>query len=203
MDRLDLFPVVSQGWRLALPFAILALPAAIAGIWLSILFLLLAAGILWFFRDPDRQVPDTGLLSPADGRITVLRRDEGGTRVGVFMNVTDVHVNRAPIRGTITHVEHQPGGHRPAFSKDSEHNERVRIGIEGDRTIEVILIAGAFARRIFPYVRVGQTVERGERIAHIAFGSRVDVRMPPEIALEDVTVEPGQSVRAGESRLVD
>lgn len=203
MTRVLPFRVVPHGWHIALAIAILAIPAVLAGVWASLLILGLACGILWFFRDPQRLPPDAGILSPADGRVSVTRIEDERVRVGVFMNVTDVHVNRAPISGKITHVTHRQGSHRPAFSKDSAHNEQVRIGIEGSESIEVILIAGAFARRIFPYVTPGETVERGDRISHIAFGSRVDVICPPAVEIGDVRYRRGERVRAGESVLVD
>jgi phosphatidylserine decarboxylase len=158
---------------------------------------LVSVGVFAFFRDPDRAPPESGVVSPADGRVSVVRdEDDGRVRVGVFMNVTDVHVNRAPMDGFVELVEHTPGGHWPAFSKESDRNERVRVQFGRH---EVVLIAGAFARRITPYVESGRTVERGDRIGHIAFGSRADVVLPPEYDLADVRVETGDRVRAGET----
>jgi phosphatidylserine decarboxylase len=155
-----------------------------------------AAFVLWFHRDPDREAPASGVVSPADGRVSVIREEGDRIRVGVFMNLHDVHVNRAPLGGTVEAVEHTPGAHRPAFSKDSERNERVRIEW-GDHA--VVLIAGAFARRITPYVDPGETVDRGERIGHVSFGSRADVLLPARVGREDVVVAEGDRVRAGES----
>ena len=91
-----------------------------------------------------------------------------------------------------------PGAHRPAFSKDSDRNERVRLEF-GDHA--VVLIAGAFARRITPYVEAGDTVERGERVGHIAFGSRADVVLPAGTDPAELRVERGDRVRAGETVL--
>ena len=156
-----------------------------------------AAGfVLWFHRDPDRAVPESGIVAPADGRVSVIREEGDRLRVGVFMNLHDVHVNRAPLGGTVGSVDHEPGAHRPAFSKDSERNERVRIDL-GDA--EMVLIAGAFARRITPYVEGGEAVSRGARIGHISFGSRADVLLPPAVGRGDLSVETGDRVRAGES----
>ena len=168
---------------------------------LSLVALLAAVGVFAFFRDPDRTPPDSGVVAPADGRVSVLRvEDDGRVRVGVFMNVTDVHVNRAPRGGTVERVDHEPGGHWPAFTKESDRNERVRFTFDRH---DVVLIAGAVARRITPYVEAGDRVERGDRIGHIAFGSRADVVLPPEYGLDDVAVRKNQLVRAGETVLVE
>ncbi|WP_067968757.1 phosphatidylserine decarboxylase [Nocardiopsis trehalosi] len=160
----------------------------------------LAAGMAWFFRDPDRG-PATGrLISAADGVVqSIDAQPDGRTRVAVFMNPLNVHVNRAPAAGVVTRVEHRPGGFRPAFDKDSERNERVIWTFETEiGAIEVVQIAGAMVRRIVPYFAEGQKVEQGERIGLIRFGSRVDVYLPAGI---DPAVEVGQKVRAGETRL--
>lgn len=157
-----------------------------------------AAFVLWFHRDPERESPADGVVAPADGKVSVVREEGGRLRVGVFMNLHDVHVNRAPLGGEVESVEHTPGAHRPAFSKDSDRNERVRIDW-GDHA--VVLIAGAFARRITPYVEAGDGPEGGERIGHISFGSRADVLLPPEVGREDLAVGEGDRVRAGETVL--
>lgn len=166
---------------------------------------LLAVGafVLWFFRDPERSPPeDSGVVSPADGHVSVIRVEDGRIRVGVFMNVTDVHVNRAPVSGTVRDVTHRPGAHKPAFSKDSDKNERVDITLAAaDGEYEVSQIAGAFARRIHPYVAAVDELERGDRIGHIDFGSRADVLLPEGFSSEDVVVERGETVRAGETVL--
>ncbi|MEF8774453.1 MAG: protein sorting system archaetidylserine decarboxylase [Halobacteriales archaeon] len=174
-------------------------PAAVVGA-------LLGVGTLVFFRDPDRTPPERGILSPADGTVSVIREEKtnSGTRlrVGVFMNVWHVHVNRAPAGGEVVDRSHEPGGHRPAFSKDAEANERVRLRIDADSVeYELVQIAGAFARRISPYVDPGDEVGRGDRIGHIAFGSRVDVLFPPAVTRPDLAVDEGDAVRAGETVL--
>ena len=162
----------------------------------------LAAGgfVAWFFRDPERRPSGPGVVSPADGHVSVVREEGDQLRVGVFMNVTDVHVNRAPFEGRVERVTHRPGKHLPAFSKESERNERVDIDVETDRgPAELSLIAGAFARRIHPYVEAGDDLDRAQRIGHIDFGSRADVLLPPAYDRGDLLVEEGDSVRAGES----
>lgn len=174
----------------------LALPAVFVSVWLSFAFLACSGFVLWFYRDPDRPIPASGVVSPADGRVTVIREEDDRVRVGVFMRVRDVHVNRAPSPGTVAEITHRAGGNRPAFSKESELNERVSISF--DRVV-VVLIAGSFARRITPYVEVGDRVARGQRIGHIAFGSRADVILPPEIGREELYVEEGTRVTAGQT----
>ncbi len=156
----------------------------------------LTGGMLWFFRDPDR-TPGTGrILSPADGVVQSIDPwPDGRTRVAIFMSPLDVHVNRAPLAGTVTSVEHVSGGYLPAFNKDSDTNERVVWHLDtalGD--IELVQIAGAVARRIVPYAAAGAKVARAERIGLIRLGSRVDVYLPEGIA---PAVSVGQKTVAG------
>jgi phosphatidylserine decarboxylase len=140
--------------------------------------------MLWFFRDPERQAVEGRVLSPADGVVQGIDPwADGRTRVSIFMGPLDVHVNRAPCDGTVTSVEHLPGGYLPAFDKDSERNERVVWHLKtsfGD--LEFAQIAGAVARRIVPYAKAGSAVRQGERIGLIRFGSRVDVYLPVGLA---------------------
>ncbi|GAA3728316.1 phosphatidylserine decarboxylase [Salinactinospora qingdaonensis] len=159
-----------------------------------------AAAMAWFFRDPDREPGNGRVLCAADGVVqSVDAQPDGRTRVAVFMNPLNVHVNRAPIAGTVIGVEHRSGGFRPAFDKDSERNERVIWTLETEiGEVTVIQIAGAMVRRIVCYLSVGQKAEKGERIGLIRFGSRVDVYLPAGIA---PGVEVGQQVQAGKTRL--
>lgn len=187
-------------WRLVAPPVVGAAIAIVFSTLASAVLLAMALFVLWFHRDPDRSPPGTGIVAPADGRVSVLDRADDRVRVGVFMNVTDVHVNRAPLPGTVRDVDHLPGAHRPAFTKDSERNERVHFAFDDYR---VTLIAGSFARRIHPHVEGGQTVERGERIGHVSFGSRADVLLPERVSMDDVRVETGDTVRAGETVIAD
>jgi len=192
-----MLPSLAPGTRrFALPPLVAALPLAVLSPPLGALALALGGFVLYFFRDPERSPPPNGAVSPADGRVSVVREEEDRIRVGVFMNVTDVHVLRAPFGGDVESVTHRPGAHRPAFTKESERNERVDVTLD---THDVSMIAGWFARRIYPYLSDSDAVERGERIGHIAFGSRADVVLPPEYDRADVLVEPGERVRAGET----
>ncbi|WP_435184054.1 protein sorting system archaetidylserine decarboxylase [Halobellus sp. EA9] len=186
--------------RFAVPaFAAAAVLAPLA-FPLALVALAVGGFVAWFFRDPERQPSGPGVVSPADGRVSVVREEGDQLRVGVFMNVTDVHVNRGPFDGRIERVSHRSGAHRPAFSKDSERNERVDVAVATDEgPAEISLIAGAFARRIHPYVAEGDDLARAARIGHIDFGSRADVLLPPAYDRADLLVAEGDRVRAGES----
>ena len=156
--------------------------------------------VAWFFRDPDRRPSGPGVVSPADGEVSVVREEGDQVRIGVYLSATDVHVARAPFDGTVERVTHRPGAHKPAFSKSSERNERVDLDVAtDDGPAEVSLIAGAFARRIHPYVDDGDDLSRAQRIGHIDFGSRTDVLLPPTYDRGDLLVSEGDRVRAGES----
>ncbi|WP_435123746.1 protein sorting system archaetidylserine decarboxylase [Halobaculum sp. D14] len=184
------------GRRYALAALVAAAPALVVFPPAAAALVAAAAFVVWFFRDPPRSPAGDGVLSPADGHVSVLREDGDRVRVGVFMSPLDVHVTRAPVGGDVTRVDHRGAAHRPAFTKDSSRNERVeyRVG-----AADGALIAGWFARRITPYVSPGESVTRGDRIGHIAFGSRADVVLPPEYDVADVRVSRGDAVRAGES----
>ena len=185
-------------WRYAAVCFVAALPAVVVAPPVALAALALGVGVLWFHRDPDRQPPHSGVLAPADGHVSVIREEGERLRVGIFMNVTDVHVNRAPMAGTVQAVDHRPGGYKPAFSKDSDRNERVVVDFGEYQTI---LIAGWFARRIHPYVEEGDELTRGQRIGHVSFGSRADVLLAADYSREDLLVSNGQAVTAGETRL--
>lgn len=158
-------------------------PLALAVLLIQLLFLL-------FFRDP-RRVIDNGIVSPADGVVV-----ETGSRISMFMNLWNVHVNRAPLTGTVTAMEHTPGRHAPAFREHGD-NERLQITLSTDHgTMTVVQIAGLVARRIVPYVNVGDTLEKGQRIGIIRFGSKVTVELPDAAA---PVVSEGDRVRAGET----
>jgi phosphatidylserine decarboxylase len=204
--------------------AVLALLCLVAFPPASVVALALAGCVLLFFRDPER-VPDEGVardaaVAAADGTVSVVRTetDDAGrerVRVGVFMNVTDVHVNRAPLPGTVDSVEHVPGGHLPAFSKAAERNERLHVDVRErgahedesseDATSEyrVTQIAGTVARRCRAYVDPGDALDRGARFGHIAFSSRVDVLLPPRFSLADVLVDEGDRSVAGRTLLAE
>jgi phosphatidylserine decarboxylase len=168
--------------------------------------LFLAAFFLWFFRDPNRVIPGEAgaLVSPADGRVTevspMISNGVMGLRISIFLNVFDVHVNRSPIAGVIREVRYQRGKFINAMSAASaEQNEQNVVSVEGDgRTVVFKQIAGLLARRIVFDKKVGDRVERGERIGLIKFGSRVDVLLDASAVLE---VKVGDRVKGGSSVL--
>lgn len=168
---------------------------------LSFLTVPLAAAFvffLFFFRDPRRAV-GPGVVSPADGR--VLSADPEDHEVTIFMGVTDVHVNRAPLGGRVVTRIHRAGRHRIASTPDASDNERVEwefATVEGPLRLDQI--AGAFARRIVPYARPGDRVRKGQRIGIVRFGSRVRVVVPPRAR---IVIRPGDRVRAGETTLAE
>ncbi|MHB1698679.1 MAG: phosphatidylserine decarboxylase family protein [Acidobacteriaceae bacterium] len=174
--------------------------------WAAIPALLLAAFFLWFFRDPEREIPqgEGVMVSPADGVVSSVDwiQTVGGprARVSIFMNVFNVHVNRTPIAGEVMSVVHRPGKFLNAMNPDSvQYNEQNMIVIAGDGCeISMKQIAGLLARRIVCNLRVGDKLCRGERIGMIKFGSRVDVLLPGEIELK---VEAGDKVQGGSTVL--
>ena len=155
------------------------------------------AFMIWFFRDPERstKICDHCLFSAADGKVI----DISNGKVCVFMNIHNVHVNRAPISGKVCSIEHKKGGHMPAFNKDSERNERTVTVIgssHGD--VEVTQIAGVLVRRIVSYLQEGDEVVSGQKIGMIRFGSRVDVSIPSNF---EISCKVGERVYAGESMI--
>lgn len=162
---------------------------------------ILALFCLYFFRDPNRNVPEGPVaVSPADGKVVAVKTDGRETRISIFLNIFDVHVNRSPIAGTISEVRYQTGKFLVASREEaSVQNEMNTVTVEGDGTKVVFKqIAGLIARRIVFYKRPGQSVGKGERIGLIKFGSRVDVLLGPEW---EVAVRPGERVQAGSSVL--
>jgi phosphatidylserine decarboxylase len=161
---------------------------------------LAAAFCLYFFRDPERVIPEGPVaVAPADGRIVaVAAQPDGATRLSIFLSVFDVHVNRAPIGGTIASVEYRPGRfHIASREEASVENEQNTVTLEGDGSRVVFKqIAGIVARRIIFYKRAGDRVEKGERVGLIQFGSRLDLVLGPEW---EILVRRGDRVRAGSS----
>ncbi len=148
-----------------------------------------------FFRDPERTPfgDEDDAVSPADGRVISVKN---GT-ISIFMNIHNVHVNRAPLAGTIAQIAYKPGGYIPAFSKDSQVNERNHVIINTEYgKLELTQIAGVLTRRIVSYISEGNRVKRGERIGMIRFGSRVDVIIPQGY---EFTAKPDDKVKAGET----
>jgi phosphatidylserine decarboxylase len=169
--------------------------------WAGAPFYILALFCLWFFRDPDREIP-TGpvAVSPADGKVVRVRRKPEGTQICIFLNVFDVHVNRSPIAGKVTAVEYTRGKFLVASKEEASfENERNTLTVDnGQSSVRFAQIAGLIARRIVCTKRPGDYVTMGERIGLIKFGSRVDVDLGPEW---EVMVREGERVSAGSSIL--
>lgn len=183
-----------------------ALLAWLAGPWWAIPPMLLACFFLWFFRDPERDIPsDPGLVvSPADGKVTDVSSIQFGgkarTRVSIFLNVFDVHVNRAPVEGAIQSAQYKPGKFLNAMDPAcAECNEQNVVTISsGDEIVVLKQIAGLLARRVVFTKRAGDPVARGERIGMMKFGSRADVILSTEAVL---AVRIGDRVKGGSSVL--
>jgi phosphatidylserine decarboxylase len=168
--------------------------------WWALPFFILALFCLYFFRDPDRSIPDGPVaVSPADGKVVAVKAEDAGrTRISIFLNIFDVHVNRTPIAGAITEVKYHPGEFLVASREEaSSRNEQNEVTVEGEGTRVVFhQIAGLIARRVVFHKRVGDRVAKGERVGMIKFGSRVDVFFGPEW---EVVVAPGVRVAGGAS----
>ena len=174
---------------------------------LAFVFGVLLLFSMYFFRDPERQPPSDEelVVSPADGVVVEVKEASGGhfikgpiKRVTIFLSIFDVHVNRAPIAGQITHSEAMPGRFFDARNPaSSEMNARRTWAFEGrGKTVVVRQITGAIARRICAWKQVGDSVERGERFGMIRFGSRTEVDLPNET---EILVKAGEGVRGGQT----
>src|SRR6202050_3057848 len=199
--------MVRDGYFYAVPL----IAAAILIGWLSspawgILPLALSAFFLWFFRDPERSIPqDAGaVVSPGDGKVTDVSPVTSGsnklTRISIFLSVFNVHVNRSPIAGTVSEIRYQRGKYLNAMNRASaEENEQNIVTVEGGgQTVVFNQIAGLLARRIVFHPKVGDRLERGQRVGLIKFGSRVDVLLDVSA---HVHVKVGDRVRGGASIL--
>jgi len=197
-------PLAPEGWPFIITIAAALLLCIVLCWWAAAsITALLLAFILNFFRDPDRHTPDEpgAFIAPADGRVIRSEAVDGVWHVDIFMNVFDVHVNRAPMPGRLTHMHYFPGAFvNASFDKASEHNERNSFTLLSDsgESVTFTQIAGLIARRIVSYVAVGDHVQAGQRIGMIRFGSRVDCRIPEDY---EVSVAVGDKVVAGESVL--
>jgi phosphatidylserine decarboxylase len=175
-------------------------------VWVALIPILLAAFFLWFFRDPERIVPsDEGLVvSPADGKVTDVSSTQMNgapyTRISIFLNVFDVHVNRAPIGGVIKSAVYKKGNFGNAMAAVSaDDNEQNIVTMEGEgMTVVFKQIAGLLARRIVFNHKPGETLVRGQRVGLIKFGSRTDVIFPQPA---EIKVKPGDRVVGGSSIL--
>jgi len=206
--------MVKDGYWYGLPLVLIA--GGLAGFWLhhrslflliaTLFFAVLSFLVLNFFRDPERPIPpeEFAIVSPADGLVVQLAEEEFDNRpvrrLSIFMSPLDVHVNRAPIAGSIKSIQYKKGTFRVASKAvASIENEQNIFTLEGEQGVVVVKqIAGLLARRIVFWKRLGDSLERGERVGMIKFGSRVDVLVAPTV---EWSVKVGDRVRAGSSIL--
>lgn len=205
-------PIIArEGWPfLGIALVVAVLVTVFAGAW-SIPFWIIALFVLQFFRDPPRTIPQqaNAVLSPADGRIVVVAKahdpytNREALKISVFMNVFNVHSNRAPVDGKIETVQYFPGKFVNAdLDKASLENERNALAIttSNGQSVTCVQVAGLIARRILCYVKAGDVLARGQRYGFIRFGSRVDVYLPLT-ATPKVSV--GEKVSATETILAE
>jgi phosphatidylserine decarboxylase len=215
MSRSILVPIHRAGWPFIATFAVASLLLFMLSSALGAIGLLATAWCVYFFRDPHRFTPTRHglIISPADGVVCTVAQAQppGGlglpqqplTRLSIFLNIFDVHINRAPVDGTITAIRYRPGKFLNAsLDKASDDNERnaLRIDTADGTPIIVVQIAGLIARRICSWVGEGQPIRAGERFGMIRFGSRVDVYLPEGVS---PLVAPGQRCIAGETVIAD
>lgn len=201
--------VAKDGWKLLGPLSIITGLIYLYFPWLS----LASAGALlftaYFFRDPEREIPelDGALLSPADGKVVEIAEvyeedfiQDQALRISIFLSIFDVHINRAPVSGNVAFLNYKKGRFVAAMkSKASEVNESNSIGIiQGDLKILVKQIAGVVARRIVCPLAIEDNVKAGDRIGLIRFGSRTEVYFPPG---SEIWVKEGSRVKGGETVL--
>jgi phosphatidylserine decarboxylase len=171
---------------------------------------LLVAFILYFFRDPDRQITadDNVVLSPADGKVVQIKEvDEDryiegpATQISIFLSPLDVHVNRIPVTGTLEYLEYEPGIFLAAYDhRASELNERADFGVKHPSGAKIFFrqITGLLARRIVYHIEKGDKLEVGKKFGMMKFGSRMDILVPPEV---EVNVSEGEKAVAGKTIL--
>jgi phosphatidylserine decarboxylase len=204
--------IVNEGY----PFIIISLITTIfivflgGNCWMILLFFLLTAFVVWFFRNPDRSFQDEDklIIAPADGKVIKIEEVElAGAMAGkfkkisIFMNVFNVHVNRASYQGKIEAIHYHEGKFLSAnLDKASQDNERNEMMLRTDdgRIIWIVQIAGLIARRIICWVQQGDEVAKGERIGLICFGSRVDLYLPED---SKISVKLNDKVKGGETPL--
>ncbi len=174
----------------------------------ALILFLITLFIVWFFRNPRRNIPDTCdlIVAPADGKIIEVKEEfekrylnERTIKISIFMSIFNVHINRIPYSGKVLSVSYNPGrfisADRDKASLENEQNAVV-IGTKEGKRILFIQIAGLIARRIVCRLNAGNNVERGERFGLIRFGSRVDIFLPPDVELK---ISKGSKVRGGET----
>jgi phosphatidylserine decarboxylase len=199
--------MIGDAFKFILPFLAVAAALAFFGMpAVALVLVLLSAFVAWFFRNPLRQIPEDekAVVSPADGKvvkISTLPEDgelPGGHAVSIFLNIFDVHVNRAPISGLLEKLEYKRGRFKAAFDDEASRvNEQNILTIRGPETQVIVKqIAGVIARRVICWKKAGNSLERGELIGLIRFGSRVDILLSRNVR---ILVRVGDHVRGGSS----
>lgn len=198
--------MVKDGLRFALPPLVIGIVLMALRWWWGAIFLALGLFVVYFFRDPQRQVPSApdAVVSPADGRVMEIvdeaLGERAGKRVSIFLSIFDVHVNRAPVSGQISRMDYHAGRFLAAWKeKASEANEQNVITIAtAAGEIRFKQIAGWVARRILCWTKIGDEVRIGQRIGMIRFGSRTDIWLPAEA---EILVRRGQHVAGGATQI--
>ncbi len=202
-------PVAREGYPFIVFIAFVTLVFALLEYELiAVVSLLLTGFVLYFFRDPERIIPDAedAVVSPADGKVILVEKifddrfvNEHVYKVSIFMSIFDVHVNRLPIAGEVEKIQYAAGNFYAANTDQSGlANEHCAVILSTPKNFRyaVVQVAGLVARRIVCWVEKGDSVEQGSRFGLIRFGSRVDIYLPQQVQLE---VRSGQRVRAGET----
>ncbi|MDR1727742.1 MAG: phosphatidylserine decarboxylase [Acidobacteriota bacterium] len=199
-----------DGYRFVLPLVVLIGAAALLHLpVVTALLIVLAAFIVFFFRNPSRAIPGDGpdgrhlVVSPADGKVVkISQAPDGEQTLCIFLNIFNVHVTRAPIAGTVERFEYKRGRFKVAFDEEASRvNEQNIVTFAGDGVSLVVKqVAGLIARRVVCWKKPGDAVERGQLFGLIRFGSRVDVVMPAQVGIR---VKVGDKVRGGSSIIGD
>jgi phosphatidylserine decarboxylase len=198
--------MVRDGYKFVLPLVILTgFSVFLYQPVLTAILLVLTAFTAFFFRNPNRQIPAGAnlIVSPADGKVVKISKDETGEQtLCIFLNIFNVHVNRAPIAGTVARFEYKRGKFKVAFDEEaSSVNEQNIVSFTGpDLSLVVKQVAGLIARRVICWKKPGDAVQRGDLFGLIRFGSRVDVVMPAHV---NIRVAVGEKVRGGSSIIGD
>ncbi len=206
------FPIHKEGYRFILIFALTTIVFALLSSKLGLIGLVLTLWCIFFFRDPERVIPneEKAVISPADGVVTLIEKgvsapddlnlgDKKFTKMSVFLNVFNVHVNRVPVAGKITKVSYKPGKFLSANDANaSSENERNSLIIKTADGTEIICVqvAGLVARRIVSEAKEGQEVKAGDRYGIIRFGSRADLYFPDNVEIKSLV---GQTMIGGET----
>lgn len=196
--------MVRDAYRFVLPLLALAVVLYFIHPLIALIPILLAGFVAYFFRNPARAIPGKQnlIVSPADGKVVKVAAlpDPGGYAISIFLNMFDVHLNRAPIQGTLESLQYRRGRFKVAFDEEASRVNEQNVLVMRGQGIELTVkqVAGLIARRVICWKRPGQNLERGELFGLIRFGSRVDILVPKQVR---VLVKVGDRVKGGSSIL--